>query len=288
MNLSDVYLSTLEGLYKGTRLEQQELLGIYLDNFEGALWSQDLLDLTRSNKKPSELRSLPLRVCAVDPSVAAEPKDECGIVVVGSTADHLLYQRQAWVLEDASLLAPPETWAKAVVATARKWNAVVVAESNQGGELVANIIRTLDPTLRILSVHSKVGKALRAEPVVAAYDQQRVHHAGYFPLLESQMISWNPEETRKSPDRVDALTHGLTALLIRPPAGLWSSSSLYAQAATGKISGIGMKLHEKEIKGSGSRGSLGKSGGAVYRPSGGTNRKQNKGGPTKGGGWHVK
>jgi phage terminase large subunit-like protein len=85
--------------------------------------------------------------------------------------------------------------------------------------LVRNAINTIDPTVKVLEVHSKYGKALRAEPITLAYEQNRVHHVNYMAELESQMISWIPGETSKSPDRVDALVHALTALLIKPPAG---------------------------------------------------------------------
>ena len=101
---------------------------------------------------------------------------------------------------------------------ARKWGCPVVAEINQGGALVRNAINAIDPNIKVLEVHSKYGKALRAEPVVLGYEQGRVHHLGYHPDLESQMLAWIPGEG-KSPDRVDALVHALTALMIKPPAG---------------------------------------------------------------------
>jgi phage terminase large subunit-like protein len=102
---------------------------------------------------------------------------------------------------------------------ARRWGAPVVAEVNQGGALVRQAINSIDPNIKVFEVHSKHGKALRAEPIVLAYEQQRVHHIGYLPDLESQMTTWIPESTRKSPDRVDALVHAMTALMIKPPPG---------------------------------------------------------------------
>jgi len=101
---------------------------------------------------------------------------------------------------------------------ARKWGCPVVAEVNQGGALVRNAINAIDPNIKVLEVHSKYGKALRAEPVTLAYEQGRIHHVGYHPDLESQMYSWVPGEG-KSPDRVDALVHAMTALMIKPPMG---------------------------------------------------------------------
>ena len=214
-NLSGAYLDTMLGVYAGTSLAKQELYGEMLDNVEGALWTEEMIEKHRHGNYPS---STPLRVIGVDPSVAENPRDECGIVVVSSTADRDLYKRQAWVVEDASVLGSPNVWAMRVVEMARKWGCPVVAEVNQGGALVKNAIHTIDPSVTVLEVHSKYGKALRAEPVTLAYEQGRVHHVGYLSDLESQMYSWIPGEG-KSPDRVDALVHALTALLIKPPAG---------------------------------------------------------------------
>jgi phage terminase large subunit-like protein len=214
-NLSTAYLDAIKGVYEGTRLAQQELYGEMLSDVEGALWTPDLIDKSRESQLPM---GTPLRVVAVDPSVAENPRDECGIVVCASTGERDLYKRNSWVLEDATVHGSPDVWANKVVQMARKWGCPVVAEVNQGGALVRNAINTIDPSIKVLEVHSKYGKALRAEPITLAYEQGRVHHVGYLADLESQMISWIPGEG-KSPDRVDALVHALTALLIKPPAG---------------------------------------------------------------------
>jgi phage terminase large subunit-like protein len=214
-NLSSTYIDAITGVYAGTRLAQQELYGEMLSDVEGALWTEELVELNREHFLPPKA---PLRIIGVDPSVAENPRDECGIVVCASTADRDLYKRQSWILEDASVLGSPDVWANKVVAMARKWGCPVVAEVNQGGALVRNAINAIDPTIKVLEVHSKYGKALRAEPITLAYEQGRVHHVGYLADLESQMFSWVPGEG-KSPDRVDALVHALTALLIKPPAG---------------------------------------------------------------------
>jgi len=215
-NLGADYLEGMTGVYGGNRLAAQELYGEMLEALDGALWSEDLIDKARVAQYPSHA---PLRVVGVDPSVAENPRDHCGIVVVGSTAEHELYKRRSWVLEDASVLGSPDVWANRVVQAARRWGCPVVAEVNQGGALVANAIHTIDPTIKVLEVHSKVGKKLRAEPITLAYDQGRVHHVGRLPDLEDEMTNWIPGETNKSPDRVDALVHALTALLIKPPPG---------------------------------------------------------------------
>jgi phage terminase large subunit-like protein len=215
-NLSEAYLQAITGVYEGTRLAQQELYGEMLDDVEGALWTIEMIESARQGVLPPQA---PLRVIGVDPSVAENPRDECGIIVCASTADRDLYKRHAWILEDASIHGSPEVWANKVVEMARRWGAPVVAEVNQGGALVRNAINAIDPNVKVLEVHSKYGKALRAEPIVLSYEQQRVHHIGYLVDLESQMTSWIPESASKSPDRVDALVHALTALLIKPPQG---------------------------------------------------------------------
>ncbi len=215
-NLSGAYLDTIMGVYEGTSLARQELYGEMLSDVEGTLWTMEMIEASRQGLLPPQA---PLRCIGVDPSVAENPRDECGIVVCASTSDRDLYKRHAWVLEDASVLGSPEVWANKVVEMARRWGAPVIAEVNQGGALVRNAINAIDPNVKVLEVHSKHGKALRAEPVVLAYEQNRVHHIGYLPDLESQMTTWVPGETKKSPDRVDALVHAMTALLIKPPQG---------------------------------------------------------------------
>ena len=214
-NLSEAYLDAITGVYAGTRLAAQELYGEMLDDVEGSLWTIEMIEESRQGMLPP---SAPLRVIGVDPSVAENPRDACGIVVCASTSDRDLYKRHAWILEDATVHGSPEVWANKVVEMARRWGCPVVAEVNQGGALVTNAINSIDPNIKVFEVHSKYGKQLRAEPIVLAYEQQRVHHIGYLTDLESQMTSWIPGEG-KSPDRVDALVHALTALLIKPPQG---------------------------------------------------------------------
>lgn len=234
-NLAGAYLDTMLGVYEGTSLARQELFGEMLEAMEGAMWTEELIERSREGQMPY---SAPLRCIAVDPSVAENPRDECGIVVVASTAEHDLYKRQAWVLEDASILGSPDVWANKVVAMARKYGCPVIAEVNQGGALVRNAINTIDPTIKVLEVHSKQGKQLRAEPITMAYEQGRVHHVGSLPDLETQMITWIPGEG-KSPDRVDALVHGLTALLIKPPQGFSGGKIRAKSFGDRKISGLG-------------------------------------------------
>jgi phage terminase large subunit-like protein len=231
--LSRAYLSMLFHRYHGSALWAQEIMGELVEAAEGALWQDKLLNKARAL---AGVPPLPFRVLAVDPSVAEEPRDECGIVVVGGTAQPKPHQRHAYVLEDATIHGSPREWAKRVVETARKWQvAGVVAEGNQGGELVRMAINSIDPNLKVFIVHARQNKHLRAEPVVTAYEGLRVHHVGYLGTLEAQMTSWEPGVTKKSPDRVDALVYAVTAVLIDPPKGLFTTGRLRAKSAARNV-----------------------------------------------------
>lgn len=212
-NLKPAYLKFIFNMYKGTRLEQQELYGIMMDDVEGALWDMDNIDQFRVTALPI---GLPYKVIAVDPSVAEEPKDECGIIVAGATAHKTRANRHVFVIEDNSVHGSPAEWAKEVVRVYNKWKCPVVVEVNQGGALVKSAIHSLDESIPIIEVRAYKGKAVRAEPVYLKYDQGKVHHLGNLGHLESQMTGWVPGETKKSPDRVDALVYAVTALVIEP------------------------------------------------------------------------
>lgn len=229
-NLPKHYLDLMQSQFAGTKIGRQELEGILLDDIEGALWTDELIHQFRA---PSliDVGSLPFRVVAVDPSVAENPRDECGIMVVGGTAERQLHKRQAYVLEDATVHGSPGEWARAVVAAAKRWKvAGIVAEGNQGSELVKMAIQNIDPSMRVFMVHARQNKQLRAEPVVTAYEKGRVHHVGYLPLLETQMTGWEPGISKKSPDRVDALVYGVSSVIISPPKGLFSLGSIRAKS----------------------------------------------------------
>lgn len=210
--LSVTYMETMTGLYAGTRLALQELRGKLLGDVEGALWSLEQIDnqrVTAAQVPPD----LPLCVIGVDPSVAEKPRDECGIIVCKSTGEHNPLKRHAYVVADHSLLGSPAMWAKKVVEVARAYNAPVIAERNQGGDLIRNVIHTIDPNIRVRTVHARQGKEIRAEPVTLAYDQGRVAHAGQFAALEDQLTTWTREDS-VSPDRLDALVYALNALVV--------------------------------------------------------------------------
>ena len=213
-NLSVAYLNTVVALYEGTALATQELEGQMLDDVEGALWSSDELDEYRlSSLPPADELLRPFVIVSVDPSVAENPRDECGIIVLIGTGHRRYADRHVFVMEDKSVLAPPSEWAKVVAETARKWGAVVVAEYNQGAGLIRNALENIDPGIRVHPVHSKVGKVLRAESAQLATDQGRLHMVGWHTALEDQLVTWQPEISKKSPDRLDAMVQGVTAIL---------------------------------------------------------------------------
>lgn len=219
--LSASYKETVEGLYAGTALGKQELDGELLTDVDGALLQQDIIDDTRELEHDADFwETLPYRVIGVDPSVSSKPNDECGIVAVGATGERKMFRRTAYVLEDASILGAPDKWAKEVVRMARKYRAVVVAEKNQGGEMVRMVIQAEDPFVPVVLVHAAVSKEQRAEPVGTAYERKAVRHIDFFPELEAQLTSWAPDLGMASPDRMDALVHAVTSLLIVPPKGM--------------------------------------------------------------------
>lgn len=220
--LSDEYKETVEGMYAGTSIGKQELEGEILTDVEGSLLSMPVIDGTRIDTEaegfnPNFWANLPYRVIGVDPSVSSSPKDECGIVAVAATGERKMHRRTAYVLEDASILGDPAKWAKEVVRMARKYKAIVVAEKNQGGEMVRMVIQAEDPFVPVVLVHAAVSKEERAEPVGTAYERGSVHHVGDHAELESQLTSWAPKMGLASPDRMDAVVHAVTALLIHPP-----------------------------------------------------------------------
>ena len=220
-SLSSAYKDVIFGQFAGTALEKQELEGLMLDDFpEGALWTEEIINPYRYLGQTPPVTSGGV-VIAVDPSVSENPKDECGIVAIGFTNHRQLHQRHAYVLEDGSILAKPEVWAERVAELYNRWGAnAVVVETNQGRSLLTSLMHSINPRMRIIGVNASQGKRLRAEPVVMPYQQGRVHHYGTLATLESQLTTWEPEHSKNSPDRLDALVHGITATLIKPPPGM--------------------------------------------------------------------
>lgn len=219
-NLAASFLEEVKARYAGTRLGRQELDGVLLDEEEGALWSLSRFEEMRAGRLPEFDRI----VVAVDPPVTGHKgSDECGIVVVGAVTKGPSQDWRAYVLEDASVSASsPTVWAGAAISALERWEGDrIVAEVNQGGDLVETVLRQIDPLVPYKSVRASRGKAARAEPVAALYDQGRVYHTRGLGALEDQMIRMTAQgyQAPGSPDRLDALVWAISELMILPAAG---------------------------------------------------------------------
>jgi len=217
--LAESFLEEVLARYAGTRLGRQELDGVLLDEAEGALWNSKMLEACRVEKAPEMDRV----VVALDPPVTGKStSDKCGIVVVGACTKGPVQDWRAYVLADASIgAASPNRWANAAIRAMEAHGAErLVAEVNQGGDLVSSVIRQVDPLVPIKAVHASRGKAARAEPAAALYEQGRIHHLKGLGALEDQMCAMTAQgfEGKGSPDRVDALVWALTELMIEPAA----------------------------------------------------------------------
>lgn len=216
-NQANLATNTVKQLYErygGTRLGRQELEGEILTDIPGALWNRDMIDANRLYDPPADLERI---YVAVDPAVSnTENSDEHGIVVVGLARDAEGYAR-GYVLEDGSCRGQPEDWARRAVSLYRSWGAdKIIAEKNQGGDMVMSTLKAVDRSVPVELVTATRGKVVRAEPISALYEQGRVHHCGRFDILEDQMCLFSIDYVRSasngSPDRVDALVWGLTKI----------------------------------------------------------------------------
>ena len=204
-NLAESTLLTLQDKYANTRLGRQELYGEILDDNPGALWTRAVIELGRTREYPPLSRI----VIGVDPAVTSgEDSDLTGIVVSGMSNDG-----QYYVLADETMKASPQVWGERVVSLYDEFKCDrVVAEVNNGGDLVVHLLQQVRPSLPVKKVTASRGKALRAEPIAALYEQGKVHHVGYFAELEDELCEYEPGVTKKSPDRLDALVWSLTEL----------------------------------------------------------------------------
>ena len=207
-NLSPDYLKYIIDKYEGTRLGRQELAGETLLDNPDALWKRDQIDKLRLSKHPDLTRI----VVAIDPQgTDSLDSAETGIVVAGIA--EVEAKIHGYILADLTLSGSPEKWSAAAVAGYHKFKADrIVAEVNFGGDMVESIIRIVDNLVPFKKVHASRGKAIRAEPVSALYEQGRIHHIGFFPELEDQLCEWVTGE--KSPDRLDALVWAITDLML--------------------------------------------------------------------------
>ena len=203
---------------------RQEILAEDIDEAPGALWTRELIDKYRVETHPDLVRI----VVGVDPT--GSQNNECGILVVGKGDDG-----EGYVLNDRSLLGSPGEWADEVLNAYNINNAdIIVGETNYGGDMVEATIKQADienKIYRYKNVHATRGKAVRAEPIVAAYEHGKMHHVGDFPHLENEMVMWIPGESRYSPNRIDALVWAVTELDLKAdtkqPTGEVVSSGRY-------------------------------------------------------------
>ncbi|HEY4721558.1 MAG TPA: terminase family protein, partial [Anaerolineae bacterium] len=185
-NLSPVYIRKVIRPLENTRLGRQEINADILDDAPGALWKRDWLERNRVTNFPDLARV----VVAIDPAATSDDEEsaETGIVVAGLGTDGFGY-----VLDDVSLRDTPEGWAKAAVAAYHRHRADrIIAETNNGGEMVGHTIRTVEPGVPFSEVYATRGKAIRAEPISALYEQGRIKHVGFFADLEDQLCTWMP------------------------------------------------------------------------------------------------
>lgn len=204
-NLAQSAVSYLKAKYDNTRLGRQELYAEILDDVPGALWTRAILEKYRVTEAPDMRRV----VVAIDPAVSVgEDANETGIVVAGIGADG-----HGYVLDDVTVSGSPDHWARVAVYAYYHYEAdKIIAESNQGGDMVSHTIRMIDRNLPVKLVRATRGKYVRAEPVSAVYEQGKVHHVGFFAELEDQLCTWVPGED--SPDRLDALVWAFTELML--------------------------------------------------------------------------
>lgn len=204
-NISEDYIKLLESMPE--RKKKRFLRGEFGDDNEGALWDDDMISRNRVHEPPRMKRI----VIAIDPSVTSkDTSDECGLIACGEGMDGHFY-----ILEDATDIYSPTQWAKKAVHLFHKWEADrVVAEVNNGGDLVETVIRGIDRNISYKSVHATRDKLTRAEPVAALWEQDKAHHVGQHPDLELEMTSWEAKTGEKSPNRIDAMVWGATELAL--------------------------------------------------------------------------
>jgi phage terminase large subunit-like protein len=214
-HLAPAFIDTVLSRYAGTRLGRQEIDGEFIEERADALFARDTIERLRVTAAPSLARI----VVAVDPPAAAHRRAAaCGIVAAGITGEGAVF-----VLADATVeAARPDAWAARAVALYQALQAdALVAEFNQGGEMVRSVIAACDESVPVTAVHASRGKHARAEPVAALYAQGRVRHVGAFPALEDEMVLFGPDglPDGRSPDRLDALVWAVTHLALAPKSG---------------------------------------------------------------------
>jgi phage terminase large subunit-like protein len=223
-NLADTFLEAIKTTYEGTRLGRQEIYAEVLDEASGALWSRSLLE--RCEIEKDKVPDLSRIVVAIDPAITSnEESDKTGIIVAGVDING-----KAYILADHTGQYTPQEWASLAIKLYNEFEADrIVAERNQGGDMVRHTLQTEDANVPIRLVHASRGKMARAEPVSALYEQGKVYHVKGLNDLEDQMVTWEPLGSTGSPDRLDACVWALTDLMlngvVRPHLQLVYSSA---------------------------------------------------------------
>ena len=206
-NLATGFVQAMQDQYGASHIARQELEGILVDDPEGALWTRAMID-DAVQRRFCDVERV---VVGVDPPASAGTGDECGILVCGALGTG--NSSRASVLADYSTRARPEAWAARVANAFEDHDAdCVIAEANQGGDMVRAVLQAAQPDLPVRLVHASRGKRARAEPIAALYSAGRVSHVARMPTLEDQMCAFGSPDQSGSPDRVDALVWALTSL----------------------------------------------------------------------------
>lgn len=206
-NLPKAFIEKIIKKYDGTSLGAQEIYAEILEEVPGALWSRLLIDSIQMQNAPKDMERI---IIAVDPAVTShENSDETGIIVIGKK------EGKAYVLEDLSGRMPADQWIKIIIKAYKRYEADhIIAEVNQGGDLIKTLLHLHAPNLPLKMVRATRGKVTRAEPIASLYVDQKIFHVGPFPKLEDQMCRFTGEKKSGSPDRVDALVWGMTELFL--------------------------------------------------------------------------
>ena len=255
-NLSPEYLENLIAMFAGTALEQQEIYGLLLDEVAGAMWRD--ADFVYQTPAAEEIELVDLiTVIGVDPGVTTGG-DATGIVVCRGTTERMMSDRRGWVARDETEPGlSPERWAARIVEVWREESercgraAIVVAEKNQGGELVSTVISQTEggKNVPVALVHAKGSKAGRAEPILLAYRRGRVHHEQHLDLLESEMTEWEPGVPGGwSPNRLDAMVHAMRAIMVDDEVLRRFGSIEVARIDLGPVGISGHHAHEGDSR----------------------------------------
>ena len=205
-NLNQQFFDSILSKYKNTRLGMQEIYAEILEESDNAMWKREWLDEGRLEVGPGDLERV---VVAIDPAVTSKKtSDETGIIVAGKDSEGKFY-----VLNDSSARYTPSAWSEKAIMLYNQYQCdKIIAEVNNGGQLVEHTLRTQSENVPYKSVHASRGKRTRAEPIASLYEQGKVHHVGNLERLENQLCNWEANSGDPSPDRLDALVWALTEL----------------------------------------------------------------------------